>query len=163
MKVSMDLKLFAVSLGCAAFVAVAPAAHAGYSEDWYSEANPLTAWEDGRAQGLAYGTAYQKDGYVKNHSYRKDPRTGGDGVYTQTDYSYLRYSATCDCHRWSAQAYADQSSRSDSGLWREEYDRDDYTERDHEGKVRLHYKVCEDQPWSPDACSRNPYVLFDSI
>ena len=163
MRFRLDARTIGAALVCAAFVTAAPAAHAGYSEDWYSQANPLTAVEDGDAQALAYGTAYQKDGYVKNHTYRKDPRPGGDGVYTQTDYSYLKYEGACACITWDGKSYSDQSSRSDSGLWRDQYDSDDYTSRNHEGKVRLYYKVCEDQPWSPDACSRNPYVLFSSI
>lgn len=158
----VDRKFAGAAVLCATFLAASPAAQA-YSEDWYSRSKPLKAMEDGTAQALAYGTAYQKDGYVKNHTWYKDPRKGGSYVYTQTDYMYYKYSSTCGCPSWSQKLYSDQSERSNSGDWEDQYDHDDYTTRSHEGKVRLYYKVCEDQPWSPDACSRNPYVLFKDI
>ncbi|NHA00615.1 hypothetical protein G5V59_12915 [Nocardioides sp. W3-2-3] len=64
---------------------------------------------------------------------------------------------------WATRVYTDQSARTTSSTWQDQYDADDYTSRTHEGKVRVHYKVCEDQSLEPDACSRNPYILVSPI
>src|SRR5436189_6311101 len=76
--------------GAAVFLASSPAALAA-TEDWNSRSDPLVAWEDGDAQALAYGTAYTKEGSLKNHTYYKDPRPGGDKVYTETEYNVYYY------------------------------------------------------------------------
>lgn len=156
----LDVRLLAAGLLSALFVTSAPAAHAA-SADWYSRAKPLRAMEDGAAQGLAYGTSYTKDGFLKNHTHYRDPRKGGDGVYTQSDYTYL--SPDLDGGQsWGERGDADQSGRTRSGSWVDQYDRDDYAS-DHADadKGRVHSKVCEDQSWSPDACSRRPFFTFN--
>ncbi|NHA01368.1 hypothetical protein G5V59_20110 [Nocardioides sp. W3-2-3] len=61
----------------------APKAFAA-TDDWYSKTSPLIAWEDDAKQALAYGTAYTKNTYLKNHTFYRDPRAGGDAVYTES-------------------------------------------------------------------------------
>lgn len=138
------------------FLITAPAALAA-SQNWYSRSSPLTAWEDGVAQALAYGTAYTKNGELKNHTYYRDPRPGGDKVYTETTYSYRE--PTPYGEQWGGQVGKDQSARTSSGDWVDQYDADDYSSRK-ASQGRVHVKVCEDQAASPDACSRKPYFTF---
>ncbi|WP_188113352.1 hypothetical protein [Nocardioides humilatus] len=145
--------------GAALFLLSSPAAMAD-SEDWYSRTNPLIAWEDGDAQALAYGTAYTKDGYLKNHTWYRDPRPGGSDVYTETAYNYYDYSPSFGTVKWLGPCCSDQSSRSDSGNWRDQYDHDYYADRSNVERGRVYYKVCEDQPHSPDPCSDNPFITF---
>lgn len=155
----LDARLLAAGLFSTLFVTSAPAAHAA-EEDWYSRSNPLAAVEDGVAQALAYGTSYTKDGYLKNHTYYRDPRSGGDAVYTETNYTY--YAPDLDGgSSWSEHGTTDQSARSTSGDWVDQYDKDDYSSNHSDAdKGRVHSKVCEDQGWSPDACSRRLFITF---
>lgn len=154
-----DARLLVAGLLSALFVISVPAAHAA-EEDWYSKSDPLKAMEDGEAQALAYGTSYTKNGYLKNHTYYRDPRAGGDSVYTETSYTY--YAPDRDGgSSWSEHGDTDQSKRSKSGDWVDQYDNDDYsTDHRDADRGRVHSKVCEDQSWSPDACSREPFITF---
>lgn len=155
----LDARLLAAGLFSTLFVTSVPAAHAA-EQDWYSRSNPLTAMEDGDAQALAYGTSYTKDGFLKNHTNYRDPRSGGDAVYTQTDYTY-RAPDLDGGESWSEHGQSDQSDRSTSGSWVDQYDKDDYSSGHSDAdKGRVHSKVCEDQQWSPDACSRRPFFTF---
>ena len=143
----------------AVFIAASPAAMAA-TEDWYSQSNPLIAWEDGEKQALAYGTAYTKEGNLKNHTFYKDPRPGGSDVYTQTDYDTYNYDPD-GVIRWHGKCCSDQSARDDSGYWQDQYDAFYYADIDESiEKGRVYYKVCEDQPHSPDPCSNNPFITF---
>lgn len=146
------------TLGAAVFLAASPAAWAA-TKDWNSRSDPLIAWEDGDRQALAYGTAYTKEGSMKNHTWYRDPRAGGDGVYTQTDYN-VYYQTSQGDFKWRGKCCKDQSSRSDSGKWRDQYDAWYYAEFPNVERGRVYYKVCEDQNWSPDACSVNPFITF---
>lgn len=139
------------------FLVTAPAALAA-SQNWYSASSPLTAWENDAKQALAYGTAYTKDGYLKNHSYYKDPRSGGDSVYTETTYSFKE--STPYGEQWGSQTGKDQSARDNSGYWVDQYDKYDYSGRATASWGRVHVKVCEDQNNSPDPCSTKPYFTF---
>ena len=144
--------------GAAVFLASSPAALAA-TEDWNSRRDPLIAWEDGDRQALAYGTAYTKEGHLKNHTYYKDPRAGGDNVYTESDYSVYWPGGQGGAYIWQ-RCCKDQSARDDSGTWVDQYDAYYYSDIDGVDKGRVHYKVCEDQNWSPDACSTNPFITF---
>lgn len=150
---------FAVAtLGAAIFLVSSPAAMAA-SEDWNSESDPLVAWEDGVRQALAYGTAYTKEGSMKNHTFYKDPRPSGAAVYTETSYNVYLTESTGQSH-WRGRCCADESSRSDSGFWRDQYDAWYFASHPNADRGRIYYKVCEDQSWSPDACSDNPWFTF---
>lgn len=155
----LDARLLAAGALSALLVTSVPAAHAA-EQDWYSRSTPLTAVEDGEAQALAYGTSYTKDGYLKNHTYYRDPRAGGDPVYTETGYTYFAPDQDGGSS-WSEYGDSDQSDRSSSGSWVDQYDKDDYSGSHSDAdKGRVHSKVCEDQDWSPDACSRRPFFTF---
>lgn len=145
--------------GAALFLLSSPAAMAA-SEDWNSRTDPLVAWEDGVKQALGYGTAYTKEGSLKDHTYYRDPRSGGQYVYTESAYSYYTWSPGADAMRWSGVAGKDQSERDRSGDWVDQYDADFYADDYTVEKGRVYYKVCEDQSWSPDACSVNPFITF---
>lgn len=141
------------------FLVSSPSAMAA-SDDWYSRSAPLTARDDGVAQGYAYGTAYTKNTYLKNHTYYRDARAGGQKVYTETTYSYKVW---CNTEvTWCGERGKDQSARSGSAQWVDQYDSNDYSDRNTDAG-RVHYKVCEDQNNSPDACSRKPYSVFNGL
>lgn len=154
----IDGRLLAAGLLSALFVTSVPAAYAA-EHDWYSKSDPLKATEDGVAQALAYGTSYTKNSYLKNHTYYRDPRAGGDSVYTETSYTYYAPDHGGGSS-WTEHGDTDQSARSKSGDWVDQYDADDVTDHSDADKGRVHSKVCEDQSWSPDACSREPFVTF---
>ncbi|HWJ11479.1 MAG TPA: hypothetical protein VNS46_19020 [Nocardioides sp.] len=139
------------------FLITAPAALAA-SYDWYSSSSPLNVY-DSTLRGSAYGTSYQKDAYLKNHTYYRDRRSNGNAVYTETSYSYYKVCSN-GFLEWCAETGNDQSARTQSGYWQDQYDADDYTQRGAD-RGRVHSKVCEDQDWSPDPCSRKPYFTFD--
>lgn len=143
--------------GAGLFLAASPALAA--SENWNSRSDPLIAWEDGDRQALAYGTAYTKEGSLKNHTYYRDPRAGGDDVYTETAYDAYVQEATGDAG-WRGKCCKDQSARDDSGEWVDQYDAWYFASISSIERGRVYYKVCEDQDWSPDACSVNPFVTF---
>ena len=146
------------AVGTAVFLASGPAALAA-SENWNSRSDPLIAWEDGDRQALAYGTAYTKEGSMKNHTWYRDPRAGGDDVYTETSYSVYVQEVSGDWG-WRDRCCKDQSARDDSGDWIDQYDAYYYAHIDSIERGRVYYKVCEDQSWSPDACSVNPFITF---
>lgn len=150
--------LLVTALTALLFLVTAPAALAT-SFNWYSSSDPLNVY-DGKVRGSAFGTSYKKDGYLKNHTYYRDRRSNGNGVYTQSDYSYYVVCSPLTSGSWCGKGPRDQSSRTQSGSWQDQYDRDDYSTQNAD-KGRVHSKVCEDQPWSPDPCSRRPYFTFN--
>ncbi|WP_183094568.1 hypothetical protein [Nocardioides stalactiti] len=145
--------------GAALFLASSPAAMAA-TEDWNSKTDPLIAWEDGSRQALAFGTSYTKEGSLKNHTNYKDPRAGGDKVYTETEYDAYWPGGQGGTYKWSGRYGMDQSARDNSGSWVDQYDADYYADIDGIEKGRVYSKVCEDQSWSPDPCSKNPFITF---
>lgn len=138
------------------FLITAPAAMA---TDWYSSGDPLQVHDDNRLRGDAYGTSYKKDGYLKNHTYYRDRRDNGNGVYTQSDYTYYVVCPPNLSASWCGKGVSDKSARTQSGSWQDQYDADDYSTQNAD-KGRVYSKVCEDQSWSPDPCSRRPYLTF---
>lgn len=158
LSLSRPVAAMLVSLGASLFALVAaPPALAATSYDWYSNTSPLSVSEDGQLRGSAFGTAYQKNAFLKNHTFYKDRRNNGNSVYTETTYSYYK---VCDgVLKWCGQVGKDQSARTSSADWQDQYDADDYSNRGAD-RGRVHAKVCEDQSWSPDPCSRKPYYSF---
>lgn len=137
-------------------LAASPAAAESYN--WYSRSKPLNAYGGYvLSQAQAYGTAYQKNAYLKNHTFYRDPIPGGDKAYTETTYSYYKFCN--DAIQWCRQVGKDQSARSGSGSWVDQYDQDDYTTRGAD-RGRVHVKVCADKNNKPDPCSRKPYYTF---
>lgn len=140
------------------FLVTAPSAMAA-SYNWYSSSNPLRVYDNDQLRGDAFGTSYQKNAYLKNHTYYRDRRSNDNGVYTETNYSYYKVCPN-GFLEWCPQVGEDQSARTQSGYWQDQYDADDYTTRNAD-RGRVHSKVCEDQDWSGDPCSRQPYFTFD--
>lgn len=153
-RTSTSMLLSVAAAGLA--LATAPAAFA--AENWYSATDPLNVSDDGTVRGSAHGTAYKKDGFLKNHTYYRDRRSNDNRVYTETSYSYYKWCGTEVA--WCAEVGKDQSARTSSGTYVDQYDADDYSERGSADKGRVHVKVCEDQNWSADPCSRKPYFTF---
>lgn len=143
------------------FVVFAPSALAATSYNWYTSSETLKVYDDEILRGDAYGTAYQKDGYLKNHTHYRDRRSSrGEAVYTETNYKYYQLCPPNTSPSWCVNGARDQSTRSeDVGTWYSQYDADDYSTRLAD-RGRVYSKVCEDQGWSPDPCSRNPYFTF---
>lgn len=140
------------------FLVTAPPALAA-SYNWYSSGDPLRVYDNDTLRGDAYGTSYQKDGFLKNHTYYRDRRSNDNGVYTETNYTYFQICPPNTSATWCLKGARDQSARTQSGSWQDQYDADDYATRNAD-RGRVHSKVCEDQDWSPDPCSRNPYATF---
>lgn len=138
------------------FLAWGPAAFAA-SQNWYSSSSPLTASEDGTIRAKAYGTAYTKDGMLKNHTFYRDPHGYNRGAYTETTYSYKTGGPYGE--QWGIELGKDQSARNTTNSWVDQYDADDYSNRS-ASQGRVHVKTCEDQYLSPDPCSRKPYFTF---
>ncbi|MBU2694478.1 hypothetical protein [Pimelobacter sp. 30-1] len=149
----------ASTVAAGAVLATAPTAFAA-DQDWYSRSEPLNVSDSGTLRGQAYGTAYQKNGYLKNHTNWRDRKPGNDhAVYTETSYSYYKVCPGGGSPAWCPEVGKDQSARSNSSDWRDQYDSDDYSSRGAD-RGRVHVKVCEDQKWSGDPCSRKPYFTF---
>ena len=147
-----------LSASTAALVLAASPALAA-EDNWYSRSSPLAAVQDGANQALAYGTAYTKASYLKNHTFYRDPRAGGDRVYTETAYRYYEYCSSYIGVAWCGEQGKDQSARDSSGDWVDQYDGDDYSGRNPD-KGRVSYKVCEDHANAFDVCSREPFSTF---
>lgn len=139
------------------FLVTAPAALAE-SYNWYSSSSPLNVYDNDTLRGSAYGTAYKKDGFLKNHTYYRDRRSNGNPVYTETTYSYYKVCSN-GFLEWCDERGRDQSARTQSTYWQDQYDADDYSTQGAD-RGRVHVKVCEDQDWSLDPCSRKPYFTF---
>ncbi len=140
------------------FLATAAPALATDPQPWYSSSSPLTASDDGTIRAKAFGTAYEKDGYLKNHTFYRDPHGYNRGAYTETSYSYKESSPNGE--QWSAKIGKDQSARNTTNDWVDQYDANDYSSRS-ASYGRVHVKTCEDQYLSPDPCSRQPYFTFN--
>lgn len=143
------------AIACGFVLWASPAQAAAY----YSSSNPLKAWEDGTAQALGHGymSVYQSS-HLRNHTYTKDPRPGGDPAFHTTEYN-IEVRNWDSTTTWQGWKHEDQSVRTDSGRWRDEYDYQDYTIWDSvTGRIRA--KVCEDQANSPDPCSTRPVQTF---
>lgn len=149
----------AVSAIACGFVLWASPAQAGA---YYSSSNPLTAWEDDKAQALGHGymSVYEST-HLRNHTYTKDPRPGGDAAFHSTEYQRetRHWDGSTSWSNWHGE---DQSARTDSGLWRDEYDYYNYSLYNTvTGRIRA--KVCEDQANSPDPCSSRPTQTFSNL
>jgi hypothetical protein len=125
---------------------------------YFSEDAPLNAWEDGVSQGQMYGRFFKEElTYLRNNTWTRDPRPGGDSVYEQTDYQWYHDHAILP-DAWSSWGDSDQSPETTDGEWFSQYDHDAYEDGASFGRIRT--KVCERQRWSPDPCSDRPTETF---
>jgi hypothetical protein len=152
MKISTSLT--SAALVALSIAAAAPAAASQY----FSADDPLDVWEDGVSQGQMYGRFFKEElTYLRNNTWTRDPRPGGDSVYEQTDYSWYHVHAVGP-DLWF-DGGSDQSARTSSSSWYSQYDHEAF--QDGASKGRMKTKVCEDQSWSPDPCSVQPTEVFD--
>jgi hypothetical protein len=150
--VSRNVASVIVAVGCLAVAAPADASK------YFSAEDPLNAWENGVSQGQMYGRFFKEDlTYLRNNTWTRDPRPGGDAVYEQTDYQWFHDHAIGPDY-WSPWS-SDQSATTDTGTWYSQYDHEAYEDGAKQGRIRT--KVCERQSFSPDPCSDQPTETFD--
>ncbi len=133
------------------------------AKSWRSSSNPLTAYQDGVAQGVGYGTfeaAATSSGGVKvsNAGWLKDYKPGGDGIFHNTKYSLFTCSTGCN----PLPGAPFQSSRHFTNVWTL------YTpSRTHDSVVNTYHWargaiiVCEDHNLAPDSCSTQVVTGYD--
>ena len=126
---------------------------------YFSKQSPLNAWEDGVSQGQMYGRFVKEDlTYLRNNTWTRDPRPGGDPVYEQTDYQWYHDHAIVP-DAWFPWGDTDQSPTTTNGDWYAQYDHDPFDDGASLGRIRT--KVCERQNWSFDPCSDRPTETFE--
>ena len=128
-----------------------------YAVSYGSSATPIRATSDGNAAFYGNVTVHNHQSLYNVYKY-KDTAPGGNYVYVQTDWFYW---LSCDedggdqCFDPSG---SDQSARTRSGTWVGGTDADDLDPRTDKGRAAT--KVCEDQSWSPDPCSKKVLVTL---
>lgn len=148
--------LLTSAVACGFVLWASPANAAAY----YSATSPLIAWEDGDRQAEGHGYMKVHDfTYLRNHTYTRDPRPGGDSAFHVTDYSIEKF-LVGEGTRWSTWGGEDESARTSSGSWADQYDYYRYTDENAD-RGRIRAKVCEDQGWSSDPCSARTYQTFN--
>lgn len=148
--------LLVSAVACGFLLWASPAQAGAY----YSAYDPLIAWEDGKAQAQGHGyMKVHEYTYLRNHTYTRDPRPGGDSAFHVTDYSLEEFVQNYGW-KWSHWGDEDESDRTKSGAWVDQYDYLRYTDGNpNRGRIRA--KVCEDQDWSSDPCSVRTYQTFN--
>ncbi len=148
---------FAAALTGGLLLAGSPAFAAAY----YSKSSPLTAWEGGVAQAQAYGYMSVKDStFLHNSTNHRDPRPGGDAAFHVTDYRF-------EVQTWEGKLvwhpYRGDDRSADTRLneWFSQTDSYNYAQDGEPNRGRIRAKVCEDQAWSIDPCSDEPYQTFN--
>jgi hypothetical protein len=151
---TMSKTMLSAALAVISLAVASPATASKYN----SEDSPLNAWEDGVSQGQMYGRFFKEElTYLRNNTWTRDPRPGGDPVYEQTNYKWF-YDRTILPDSWVS-GEMDQSPETTDGSWYSQYDHDDHRSGTSQGRVTT--KVCERQSWSPDPCSAQPTEVFD--
>ena len=145
-----------LTLGLA--VAGASLAQPALAVNWASSSSPLKAYQNGVAQGAAYGNFYNKS-YVwaASLSIRRDLQPGGDGVFVHTTYRY----ATRSCHQcnieYTKQSH-DRTNNTTSSAWQSATYTDRLNPSSNSARGVIH--VCEDHSWAADSCSVNALPTF---
>ena len=151
------MKNFAAKAVLAATVTLAVAASPAMADIRYnSQADPLTAWQDGVAQAQMYGRFFVENAtYLRNNTNQRDPRPGGDAVYEETTY-YYKVCDGLDAH-WCESA-VDSGPKTDTSDWYD-HDHDPLDSVAEKGRMSTH--VCEDHGlWGVDPCSINALGTF---
>jgi hypothetical protein len=150
----MQVRTTAAAMLAAGLMAPIPAGASTY----FSSESPLNAWENGVSQGQMHGRFFKEEvTYLRNSTWTRDPRPGGDPVYEQTDYQWFHdHSIIPDA--WTPWGDSDQSPTTTDGTWYKQYDHDPYDGGASQGRIRT--KVCERQSWSFDPCSDRPTETF---
>lgn len=143
------------------FVTVVFASSASGGELWYSSSSPLKVYDDGVAQGKAYGNFYNSQNtYAKNKATYADLRPGGDAVRVETDFYFYEYDGVeCGsqgtCFVFSASKQTDPTT---SSSWKTHTRARTLSSRGSRARGRI--DICEIQAWSNDPCSAKPIPTF---
>lgn len=143
-------------LACAAVLAWAGPA---YAVSYGSKSSPVKA-SDNSDNGNAwfYGNVTVADQVaLRNGYFYRDSYSDGNPVYVQTNWYY--WLPCTDGKTCFDDSGSDQSPRigGDQG-WVHDADYDDLDSRSDKGRALT--KVCEDQAWSPDPCSKNVTITL---
>ena len=148
--------VLAATVGLAVTTSPAMAADIRY----YSASSPLTVWQDGLAQAQMYGVFYvEQASYLRNSTWQRDPRPGGDSVYEETTYYWYEacWSGSPD-KGWCA-GNVDSGPKSNTSTWYSQYDHDALQPAASDGRMSTH--ICEDHGiWAKDPCSINAIGTF---
>jgi len=130
------------------------------AQNWRSSSNPLVVYENGVAQGGAYGT-FEADptsngAHVYNAGYLKDFKPTGNSIYHETNYSYAQCSG---CPTTGGGQF--QSTRWNGDYWRLFTPGATTILSDAWDYARGAITVCEDQQFSPDPCSTQIVTGYD--
>lgn len=129
------------------------------AKSYGSKAHPIRA-EDASDDGNAwfYGRMSVYNGqFLRNHYHYRDSKPGGNSAFVTTHYYFYRQ---CDggVVEWCDTHHEDRSSETTSGKWIQANDYEPLKESADRG--RMVSKVCENQAWAPDDCSRNVIGTF---
>ena len=152
------MKNFASKAVLAATVTLAVSASPALADIRYnSQADPLTAWQDGEAQAQMYGRFFiENASFMRNNTNQRDPRPGGDSVYEETFYYYY---TSCNGIVTRCDSGVDTGPKTNSEDWYFQYDHDELDPIAEKGRMLSH--ICEDHGvWGKDPCSINTIGTF---
>jgi len=136
-----------IAIVAATFVAAPPV----MAVTWYSSSSPLKVYQDGVAQGYAYGDFKNNSGVsARSYSWQKDAKPGGSGIYVETSFYFYQGCGDPESTQWCYSAKK-STENTTSGSWIS-----DYTARylSSEGsQARGKMKICENHNLAPDPCS----------
>ena len=137
-----------IALVAASLVAMSWAAPA-YATSYGSSHDPVRIGSDGN--GWFYGnvTVYEHQS-MRNGYYYRDTSSDGHAVYVQTDWFYRYVENGSEDYRYSAEDQSPRIGSNDGTVHSTDYDDLESTS----DRSRTYTKVCEDQSWSPDPCSK---------
>lgn len=139
-------------LGLLALVAaICLAAQPAMAITWYSNTSPLKVYEDGVAQGYAYGDFKNYNGVsARSYSWQKDVKPGGSGIYVETNFYFYK-----PCGSEEAASWCDQGEKSTenttSSSWIKDYTAVYLAATGSTARGQM--KICENHSWAPDPCS----------
>lgn len=150
---SIAPRLLAATAASAVLLTASPALAASWGS--------LTVYEDGVAQGRAYGNFYNNNRTVaQSTSHFIDLRPGGNTVRVETDFYWFGRDSSCgdavSACWW--QDVSKQSQESNSGQW--EYHTVARPLSAGDSRARGAIDICEIQSWSNDPCSHHAVVSF---
>jgi hypothetical protein len=146
-------------VGVAAVAACQPALGFASPVNYYSASSPLNAYEDGVVQAQMYGRfSVENATYLRNDTTYRDPRPGGDAVFTRTHYLWFFSYGGEDPASWKDGA-TDQGPKTTSKTWYSQYDHEVFDRRGEKGRMRT--QVCEDHGIFADPCSVWPQFTTD--
>lgn len=129
---------------------------------WFSSGSPLKVYDNGVAQGKAYGNFYNsQNAYAKNKATYADLRPGGDAVRVETDFLYWEYAGSCGTQGGTCWVHSasKQTDATTSGSWKTHTRSRALSSSG--SRARGNVDICEIQAWSNDPCSAKALPTFD--